>query len=112
VILNDYFARDEKKVYGVNDKQSGWVVIDTADRETFKVILGRFAQDKNHIFYLRKFLEKVDKTTFVVISGTHGYASDDLTVYGPQGIIKGADPETFKLYTGKYAADAGHVYFM
>lgn len=112
MILNDYFARDEKNVYGLNNERNGWAIIDTADRETFKVMLGKFAQDKNAIFYLRDRLENVDRKSFVVISGTHGYASDDNTVYGPQGTIEGADPETFKLYTGKYGADAGHVYYM
>lgn len=112
VILNDYFARDEKNVYGLNDEKNGWTIIDIADRETFKVILGRFAQDKNTIFSLRQKLENVDRKSFVVISGAHGYASDDDTVYWPQGIILGADPETFKLYTGKYGADSGHVYYM
>ncbi len=52
------------------------------------MILGRFAQDKNHIFYLREVLEKAEKKSFVVISGTHGYASDDNAVYGPQGNIE------------------------
>lgn len=81
MILNDYFARDEKNVYGLNDEKNGWTIIDTADLETFKVILGRFAQDKNAIFSLRQKLENVDRKSFVVISGTHGYASDDDTVY-------------------------------
>ena len=112
VILNDYFARDENRIYGINDERTGWTAIKEADRETFKVILGRFAQDKNTIFYLRNILEKVDTSSFVVISGTHWYASDDTTVYGPQGAIEGADPDTFKLFTGKYGADAWHVYYM
>jgi|GEM_PF-2641267 len=44
-------------------------------------MLGRFAQDRNAIFYLRNIFEKVDRDSFVVISGTHGYASDDSVVY-------------------------------
>lgn len=71
MILNDYFARDEKQVYGINTDKNGWVAINGADRETFKVILGRFAQDKNNIFYQNTILEKVDRGSFVVISGTH-----------------------------------------
>lgn len=71
MILNDYFARDENRIYGINDERTGWTAIKEADRETFKVILGRFAQDKNTIFYLRNILENVDTSSFVVISGTH-----------------------------------------
>ena len=112
VILNDYYARDEKSVYTINKAKNGWVALDTADRDTFKVMLGRFAQDKNHIFSMGDILDKVDRASFVVISGTHGYASDDTTVFGPQGVIEGADPETFRLYTGRYGADAGQVYYM
>jgi len=112
VIFNDYFARDEKHIYGINDEWTGWSVIEKADYETFRVMLGRFAQDRNAIFYLRNIFEKVDRDSFVVISGTHGYASDDSVVYWPQGIIEWANPETFKLYTGKYSADAWHVYYL
>lgn len=112
VILNDFFARDENKVYGINDARTGWENMPNVDKKSFKVILGRFAQDKNTMYYLRTPLEWVDRKSFVVISGTHGYASDDKYVYGPNGILKNANPETFKLYTGKYGADSWQVYYM
>jgi len=112
VILNDFFARDEKNAYTINSERTGWTAIEGADRETFKVILGRFAQDKNSIFSFWEKLQDIDQKSFVIISGTHGYASDDKTVYGPRGVIEGADPDTFKLYTGKYGADAGNVYYL
>lgn len=112
VILNDYFAHDENKIYTLNDTKTGWDILPAADYDTFRVMLGWFAQDKNDIFYWDTILEPVDKTSFVVISGTHGYASDDVHIFGPQGVIEWADPETFKLYTGRYSADAGNVYYM
>ncbi len=106
VILNDYFAHDENTVYVINDAKTGWEKLPSADYESFRVMLGRFAQDVNDLFYLDTVLDPVDRASFVVISGTHGYASDDTHIFGPQGIIEGADPETFRLYTGRYSADA------
>ncbi len=88
VILNDYFAHDEKTIYVINDTKTGWDMLSAADYDTFRVMLGRFAQDKNVIFYLDTPLDSVDKKSFVVISGTHGYASDDAHVFGPQGVIE------------------------
>ncbi len=68
-------------MYSINTARNKWLVIDTVDRGTFQVILGRFAQDKNSIFYGSTVLDGVDKKSFVVISGTHGYASDDTSIY-------------------------------
>lgn len=112
VILNNYFAKDDKNLYVINDDKTGWKPLSGADYDTFRVMLGRFAQDKNTIFSLGDPLDGVDRKSFVVISGTHGYASDDVSVFGPQGRIEWANPETFRLYTGAYWADAGHVYYM
>lgn len=51
VILNDYFAHDENKIYTLNDTKTGWDILPAADYDTFRVMLGWFAQDKNDIFY-------------------------------------------------------------
>jgi len=79
--MNNYFAKDEKNLYVINDDKTGWKLLSGADYDTFRVILGRFAQDKNTIFSLGEPLKNVDRESFVVISGTYGYASDDSTVY-------------------------------
>ncbi len=74
---------DEKNAYAINVTRSAWILIRDADRATFKVIQGRFAQDKNHIYYRNIILEDADTATFSVISGRYGYASDEKKVYGP-----------------------------
>lgn len=81
--MGDYYAVDEKNSYAINVTRSAWILIKDADRETFKVIQGRFARDKNHIYSRNTILEQVDAATFSVISGRYGYASDDKRVYGP-----------------------------
>ncbi|MFA6080619.1 MAG: DKNYY domain-containing protein [Candidatus Gracilibacteria bacterium] len=111
IILGDYYAADEKNAYAINITRSAWILIRDADRETFKVIQGRFAQDKNHIYYRNTIIENVDVASFSVISGRYGYARDEKKVYGPYGVIAGADPETFKLLTGMYGVDSGSVYY-
>jgi len=81
--LGDYYAADEKNVYVINSTRSAWILIKDADRGTFHIIQGRFAQDKNHIYYRETILEGADASSFSVISGRYGYASDDRRVYGP-----------------------------
>lgn len=49
--------------------------------------------------------------SFSVISGQYGYAQDANHIYGPQGMIPEADPETFKMITKSYSIDSGHVFF-
>lgn len=56
-------------------------------------------------------LEGVDQTTFSLISPEHGYAQDDHRIYGPEGTIPEADPNTFTMLTKDYSMDAGQVYF-
>jgi hypothetical protein len=94
----------------VNDTRSGWLKI-TADRATFRVILGQFARDKNTIFQMGGKIEGADLASFSVISGQHGYAQDNNNIYGPNGIMREADPETFKMLTKNYSIDTGHVFF-
>lgn len=94
----------------VNATRSGWLKI-TADRATFRVILGQFARDKNTIFQMGGKIEGADLMSFSVISGQHGYAQDDNHIYGPNGVMREADPETFKMLTKDYSVDAGHVFF-
>lgn len=58
-----------------------------------------------------KVIQNVDIASFSIISGQHGYAQDRDHIYGPNGMIPEADPETFKMLTNKYSIDAGHVFF-
>lgn len=110
VILGDNYAVDTDNVYVVNATRSGWVRI-AADRATFRVILGQFARDKNAIYQMGRVIPGADLGSFSVISGQHGYAQDDNHIYGPHGVIREADPETFKMITKNYSVDAGHVFF-
>ncbi len=82
----------------------------TADRTNFTVIRGQFARDADQIFFRGKKIEGVDVKSFSVISAQYGYSQDDKHVFGPEGIIKDADVDTFKMITGVYSLDAGHVY--
>lgn len=109
IIKGDNYAIDSDSVYVVNDSRSAWIKI-AADVSTFEVLAGQFARDKNHIFQMGKPLEGL-KPGFSVISGQHGYAQDDMHIYGPHGIIPDADPETFRMLTKQYSVDAGHVFF-
>jgi len=52
-----------------------------------------------------------DSGSFSIISGQHGYAQDNTRIYGPEGVILEADPETFTMLTKNYSMDAGHVFF-
>ena len=52
----------------------------------------------------------MDVKTFSVISAQYGYSQDDEHVFGPEGVIKDADTDTFKMVTSVYSLDAGHVY--
>ncbi len=82
-----------------------------ADRVTFKVLGGQFARDVDQVFQMGKKIDGALLNSFSVISGQHGYAQDDKRIYGPKGVIKEADPETFKMLTKYYSLDAGHVFF-
>jgi len=111
IILGDNYAVDSDFVYVVNSTRSGWVQMPDADRVTFKVLSGQFARDVDQIFQMGKKIDGVLLNSFSVISGQHGYAQDDKRIYGPKGVIKEADPETFKMLTKHYSLDAGHVFF-
>lgn len=111
MILGDYYAVDRESVYVVNETRSAWVKMPTADRATFRVLGGQFARDRNQIFQKGTRVEGADLGSFSVISGQYGYAQDSSRVYGPNGVIQGADTETFKMLTKHYSIDAGRVYF-
>lgn len=111
VILGDYFARDEQTAYVINETRDNWIPL-PADVASFEVIRGRFAQDRDHIFYLGNILENVDRGSFSVISGRYGYAADNTYVYSPNGVIPEVrHTDTFRLLTSKYGIDDGHVFF-
>jgi hypothetical protein len=111
VILWDNYAVDSDSVYVVNDTRSAWAKIPNADRATFKVLGGQFARDREDVFQMGRKLVWADGGAFSIISGQHGYAQDNNHIYGPQGVILEADPETFKMLTKNYSIDAGHVFF-
>lgn len=111
IILGDNYAVDDDFVYVVNDTRSAWVKMPNADRVTFKVLGGQFARDVDQVFQMGKKIDGALLNSFSVISGQHGYAQDDKRIYGPKGVIKEADPETFKMLTKHYSLDAGHVFF-
>lgn len=111
IILGNNYAVDADFVYVVNDTRSSWVQMPDADRVTFKVLGGQFAGDRDQIFQMGKKIPEADVASFSVISGQYGYAQDDNHIYGPHGIIPEADPDTFKMITKSYSADAGHVFF-
>ena len=110
IILNDFYAVDEDFVYSINDVRIAWVKMPMADRTNFTVIRGQFARDVDQVFYRGKKIEGVDVKTFSVISAQYGYSQDGKHVFGPEGVIKDADVDTFKMITGVYSLDAGHVY--
>ncbi len=111
VILNDFYAVDEDFVYSVNEAHNGWVKMPNADRVTIKVIAGQFARDADQIFVRGQTLRGADIDSFSIISGQYGYAQDNKHVYGPHGLITGADPATFKMLTKVYSIDAGSVFY-
>ena len=98
-------------MYVVNDTRSAWIQMPDADRVTFKVLGGQFARDADQIFQMGKKIEGVDIASFSIISGQYGYAQDKNHIYGPHGVIREADPETFQMLTKNYSMDAGHVFF-
>ncbi len=85
VELSEYFSKDEKAVYWLNQYR-----ILGADPVTFHVTESRYALDRDHIYF-------------------SGYAKDSsrLVLY----VLDGADPDSFFAFPNYYAKDRWHVYY-
>lgn len=110
-ILGEYYAIDETSIYTLNAKKSGWDTID-ADRETFEVLGGQYARDVASLYQRGRIMEGVHRESFMIISSQLWYARDTYAIFGPDGIISGSDPDTFKILDAKHAIDVGQAYYM
>lgn len=101
---NHYFYNWNKSEIIYNDR-STWNYKNTVDCdfETFEVIKGKWAKDKNHIIYDGKARPSIDLKTFYF--DTHGLPKDSHNVYTTYWsgnfdtmlVWEGADPSTFEL---------------
>ena len=110
-VMNEYFARGNEGIYVINPEKTDWILFTEADPETFEIISGRFAKDHDSIFSGFHILRGIDRDTFAVVSGEHGYAADTNRVYGPEFVVDKADPETFRMFNRNYAQDIARVFF-
>jgi hypothetical protein len=83
-----------------------------ADEATFEVLEnGKYAKDKNKVYYQRYPLPGADPSTFTIISKGEDYAKDKNKVFYQGTVIPGADPNTYHLLKGThYAKDKDQVY--
>ncbi|MEZ6118719.1 MAG: DKNYY domain-containing protein [Pirellulaceae bacterium] len=95
------YARDRSHVWlGI---KKIFLQLKAADPETFTVISedGRYAKDKNSVYYCGVRLPDADPTTFAIL--TRPYAVDENHVFAGHEVLEIADPETFEVLEHGYA---------
>ncbi len=71
----DFFYRYGQKIFYLSLEVKG------ADAESFEVISGRFAKDKNHLYWMGDIVEGVDVKTFVYQEGIYAEERNDGKTY-------------------------------
>lgn len=96
------YGKDAKGVY------LGFQLLLDVDYNSFELIKGSYAKDKNHVYYLGQKIEGADLATFEVGS----IVKDKNHVYSGMNIVQGADPATF-VYIGNsgFGKDKNHVFY-
>lgn len=101
------FSKDKNHVY------IGSKILNGADAVTFIIFphdensldAFNYTRDKAHVFWKDKTFGEIDIAAFKVVG--LGYATDGKHIYYHTGIVKNADPSTFKTYEHAYGdADA------
>ena len=114
LVLGNDFSKDKNHVYFKTNILKG------ADAASFMVIPHEespddinYTKDKDHIFYNNKMFGEVAMASFKALG--LGYATDGRHIYFHTGIVKNADPATFKVNEVRYgdtdAADAKNTYW-
>jgi ankyrin repeat protein len=104
------YARDSRSVYYLDQK------IEKVDISSFVYVGNGFAKDKNSVFYAGRPFQDADPASFRKLPGQEQFLFRDRHhVFSRDGVIKGADPETYKLMTlfsyGDFLGiDAKHVF--
>ena len=112
--IESFFIKDKNNVYYQGRKFEG------ADPKTFKALGDNLFKDKNNVYSDTKKIKGVDVKTFKVLGNYYFkdknnvyyyhyyYDDDDVSNY----IIKGSDPNTFKiLEINDYSKDKSNVYY-
>lgn len=83
--------------------------IDKHDYETFEVLNnGKYAKDKNSVFYIKSKIENADPKTFETIK--RGYSKDNNHIFLDDEVVIHANPKTFQLLEFPYSKDDLHVF--
>ena len=84
---------------------------DSATYENLGIdIGGKYARDKNHVYYHLAPLKGADPASFRVIGNYSGYSVDKNHVYYLGEIVENANPMTFKLTPEKNGCDCNDYY--
>lgn len=104
------YARDRSRVYFHEMLIGKPRAIRFADRETFEVVTGEFARDKDWVFLRETRVRAADRATFESLGG--GFYRDHRHVFYDTEIIAGADRESFVVVDPykHYARDRHSLY--
>ncbi len=78
------------------------------DENSFEVLKGGYAKDKDHVFFKARRIGEADPATFEGLERNYGKDKDH--VFYQSYRIEEADPETFKALTAFYGRDDGRVF--
>jgi DKNYY family len=106
-----YRKVDGKWSYVTWDEGHGYQIYPLgADEVTFEVLEnGKYAKDKNKVYYQRYPISGADPATFVLLNGKQ-YAKDKDHVYLLDYQVINADPDSFKEIAFPYARDKKIIY--
>jgi hypothetical protein len=83
------------------------------DPAQFELLDGELAKDSTAVYWSDGSVLSEDPEHFAIVSNEDHYlfTKDGRTVHVNGNPIAGADPATFRVLSGAYAQDAGHVYY-
>ncbi len=80
------------------------------DENSFELLEGWYAKDKNYVLYKSRQVKGADSATFEVLGDY--YAKDKAHVFFQEALIAGANLATFKVLTRFTGRDDKHVFYM
>ena len=104
-----YYIEEDGSVFTSNFRWLGDIELHDVDLESFDVISGIFAKDKNHIYAQGTTLTGADITSFRVIG--KNFAKDNTHIYWTDMTLSGADIATFRPLSFLFWKDKNAVYF-
>ena len=115
--INYEYGKDKNNAYWSSEFFNETHVIKNFDPKTFEPIYGHYAKDENRVYYVttetkdNQEIKGADFDSFSVLA--YEYSKDGNYVYYKNGIVVGADSETFKIIKGRavdYGLDKNNVY--